>query len=98
MKKLESLRDNRLCLLTEDEMRRCLGGYHVEGSLMGWSWNGDASERQAGSVTKHSEAKLGPFSGGDSSTANCYQYDYNGYLNGRYISTGWSATQCLPYP
>lgn len=98
MKRLESLRDNKFCLLTEEEKARCWGGYHVEGALFGWSWNGDATERQVGSVTKHSEAKLAVFSGGNSATANCYQYDYNGLLNGHYISTGWSETSCLPYP
>jgi hypothetical protein len=89
--KLEKLSSQKFVEITNDQATKHLGGFHVEGSLFGWSWSGDATERCVGS--QGSAVSIGVFS--SESSGNCYQYDYNGMLNGHYVSSGWSSTSCV---
>ncbi len=90
--KLEKLSNSKFIEITNDQAALHLGGYHVEGSLFGYTWSGDATERCVGSQS--SGVSVGMFS--SESTGNCYQQDFNGMLNGHYVSSGWSATTCVP--
>lgn len=77
--KLEKLSNLKFVAIPNDEAALQLGGGFTQGSLFGYTWSGDSSERCVSSNL----------------TSSCYQYDFNGVLNGRYISTGWT-TECFP--
>jgi hypothetical protein len=89
--KLEKLSNSKFVEITNDHAALHLGGYHVQGSLFGYSWNGEATERCVGSTTVSGSVEVVSAS----MTSNCYQYDYNGMLNGHYVTSGWSSTSCV---
>jgi hypothetical protein len=73
--KIEKLSNFKFGEITNDAAALHLGGKLTQGSLFGYTWSGDSTERSIG-------------------TGNCYLYDFNGMLNGRYITTGWT-TECF---
>lgn len=100
---LESIKAKKFRQLSDSDLANCIGGVYTQGSI--WlpgvgtmAWQGDYTERCVGSTTNHSSASVVVYSGGTSTTSNCYQYDFNGTVNGVYMNSGWGSVSCVPIP